>query len=427
MNEEAKKSNGFVENNKEILSTIFFILLSIALISHFFVTKAVALTSICYGVVTGFSITYFILNKFRINKSALIPVISILGMLCCVLINILVFDGIAGLKLPQTTNNIYMFVVVVFLLGPAISWNQVKILFYIFFVGYIIFGLIGISKYYLYDFGYDFCGYCPRAGVVDPNYLPFRMWHTSFAILLTEGLLLFIFLRWNNKLSVIEYGVVFFIFMILHLIGARIGLIMVYSASLVFIFNHLIKSKNTLKYFFIITSIMFAISFLSYKTIIPLNNRINQTIDELKTISFSNPNVYASNFGYRIGTIQIGFRMLNENKLLGVGFTKDGPAYRKKFIKTFGSDLDFIIIPHNQFLKMFVALGIPFGIVFFCFFYVPLIFNSSIFVRLFYFIISVGFMTDVFFDIKYWLYSFCLLMPLLYNFSNQRLTNFSKV
>lgn len=427
MNNINKDNTPFVEKHSNIFKNIFFSLFYITLISHFFVGKAIAFTSICFGVVTGFSIIYFCLNNFKINKEFAVPVISVLGMLGCILINILIFDGFQGLRLTQTTNHIYMIVVTVCLFGPIINWAELKKIIYIFFVGYIILGVIGISKYYLYDLGYDFCGYCPRIGVVDPNYLPFRMWHTSFAILLTEGLLFFVFIRWENTLSAVSYGIVFFVFMILHLIGARIGLIMAYSASLIFAINYRLKNKISLKYLIAFVFIMVAISSISYKTVRPLNERINQTIDEFSSLSFSNPNVFASNFGYRIGTMQIGFTMLNENKLFGVGFAKDGPAYRKKFIETFGNDLDFIIIPHNQFLKMFVALGIPFGILFFCFFYLPLLYNTSIFIRLFYTIISIGFMTDVFFDIKYWLYSFCLLMPLIYKFSNHRLINSAKV
>lgn len=77
MIESPKIQNSFIERNQTVLTNIHFALLTLALISHFYVTKAVAFTSICYGIATGFSLVFFVLNRFKINKKAIVPVISI--------------------------------------------------------------------------------------------------------------------------------------------------------------------------------------------------------------------------------------------------------------------------------------------------------------------------------------------------------------
>lgn len=425
MIESSKIQNSFIERNRTVLTNIHFALLTLALISHFYVTKAVAFTSICYGIATGFSLVFFVLNRFKINKNAIVPVISILGMLLCVILNTIITNGVSGLSTALLTNKYYMAIALFFLVAPEITLKQIKILFLIFGIGYFMVAFLGVFRYFMFDYGYVFCEYCPRIGVIDSNYMPFKIYHCSLVIYLSEAIVLFsVFFQLKNKERKIQNWLVVisivFITVFIHLIGSRLGLLIFYSLVLYFIFLNIKNKILPLKYIAILLLILPIFASSIYFGVSSIRMRVQDTINDYHSINYEVPAFWVTNFNYRVAGIVLAFDQYPENKYKGIGYNNESKSYKNAVLKRYGFESTFDVMPHNQFIKSLIVLGLPLCILFFLCFLLPLFYcQNKVLVGLF--LINVlGFMTDTPVEIKHWLYGYSIILPLVYLFINSK-------
>lgn len=429
MNKHSMGNEYFVEKNQSLFANIFFFLVTVTLISHFFVTKAVAFTSICFGVVTGFSILYFVLNNFKINKVAIIPVVSILGMLGCFIFNTLLINGFAGLGAALLTNKYYMAVALSFLIGPKLENTQIKYIFIIFCLGYFIIAMMGVFNYYSYDFGYVSCSYCPRIGVVDPNYIPFRVYHCSLVLYLTEAIVISsIFYNTNEAASKWRKTIVIIFIsvsiILIHLIGARIGFLILYALFFYVIILNIRSRFIPLNY---IVALLFVIPLLICSLYFSVNSfraRVQDTINDYNSINYEVPAFWVTNFNYRVAGIKLAFDQFPEHKYLGIGYINESNSYHEAICMRYGFENNFDVMPHNQFIKSLIILGIPLFSLCMFFFFLPLLrFKNKFFIA--FFIVNImGAMTDTPFEVKHWLYSYSIILPLFWIYlKNREYTN----
>lgn len=419
MIQSTKIQNSFIERNQTVLTNIHFVLLTLALISHFFVTKAVAFTSICYGIATGFSLVFFVLNRFKINKKAIFPVISILGMLLCVILNTIITNGVSGLSTALLTNKYYMAIALFFLVAPEITLKQIKILFLIFGIGYFIVAFIGVFRYYMYDYGYIFKENCTRIGVVDSCYIPFSIYHCSLVIYLSEAIVLFsVFYKLKNSKNKTQNWLVvisiIFITIFIHLIGSRLGLLIFYSLVLYFIFLNIKNKILPLKYIAILLLILPIFATSIYFGVSSIRMRVQDTINDYRSINYEVPAFWVTNFNYRVAGIVLAFDQYPENKYKGIGYNNESKSYKNAVLKRYGFESTFDVMPHNQFIKSLIVLGLPLCILFFLCFFLPL-FSCQHKVLVGLYIVNIlGFMTDTPVEIKHWLYGYCIILPLVF-------------
>jgi O-antigen ligase len=186
--------------------------------------------------------------------------------------------------------------------------------------------------------------------------------HVRFSLMMVFAGMTSIYFLFSKKIILHRYDCFFFafaalfLFVVVHVLSVRIGILAFYVALLFMLFYQTYASG---KYYFFIASllVLLAIPVLSYKIIPSFKNRIDYMIYDLEQMK-------QGNIGYnsdsrRMISLKVGWEMAMDNLWLGVGAGNLEQAveeyYQSKFPEV---DTHNRKLPHNQFLSVFVELGL---------------------------------------------------------------------
>jgi len=150
-------------------------------------------------------------------------------------------------------------------------------------------------------------------------------------------------------------GMGIFIFIFLHILSVRSGLLALYTTALVWLFIIIIKKKD--KRFLLLIPVVILFPVFMYLFIPSMQNKVNYMIHDVnRFVSGKSVNNYSD--GNRLLSMKIGTEIGLEHPFIGVGsgdLEKEmGKVYEKEY-----PDMEQRnwLIPHNQFVYIFAALG----------------------------------------------------------------------
>jgi len=166
-----------------------------------------------------------------------------------------------------------------------------------------------------------------------------------------------------------------FLFGFLHFFSVRSGLLAIYLTVFAWIIYYIIQSKNKWIAVLMLGG-MLVLPFIAYKTVKPLNTRINFMIYDIKNFK-DNPDLYNFSDAKRIGSLLAGCSAYQQNWLVGYGIGDIFEGMDKGYDKILPHVLpNSRVMPHNQFIVVAVGLGTIGLLLFLYLLYVTLSFNK---------------------------------------------------
>lgn len=189
--------------------------------------------------------------------------------------------------------------------------------------------------------------------------MPFLKEHITFSIM--AAFAFFISIELSQDTSFLEkkwaknalWGLIIFLFIALHIIAVRTGLIALYIGLIlrggIFIFQSRRYLVGSLGF-----ALLFAIPLLSYQFLPSFQQRVNYAIWDFQQYKAGDPNTKSDS--ERIVSLKIGLQIFSENTLLGVGFGDIEQEMNRIYEQKFPT-LDHKL-PHNQWLLTLMGIGI---------------------------------------------------------------------
>lgn len=313
------------------------------------------------------------LNRSFWRASSGIWTIPILGFILIFLLNVLSIYNTEDLgsymdnlrvKLP------YLALPIIFL-NHTIS-QKLYFRFYSFFFWISCLFMAGVMLHYALD--YTAITESIRKGQAIPT--PIN--HTKFSILIAIALNAQIIL-WLQKRSERRLGanwiqglLMLFLFVSLHVLAVRSGIICFYAAFIITTLIYLVRQRS---YYAIIgLGCLVAIGpYLGYTYVPSLQNKVNYTVYDLDMYRQGKGNFYSDS--ERIKSFVVGSEVWKQNPILGVGIgdvkAECVAIYNQKYQKSKR------LVPHNQYLYTGVAFGILGFLIFIGSYGLPLFWNRG--------------------------------------------------
>jgi O-antigen ligase len=187
------------------------------------------------------------------------------------------------------------------------------------------------------------------------------MRHVRFSLMVAFAAVAALYLGWKKQYVFyhFEVGLNFalgsFLFLFLHLLAVRSGLLAFYSVLLVALLILILRYK---KYWTGIGALLFlgALPIAGYYIIPTFQSKIDYTIYDLKKYSQGkDPDKYSD--ARRIISYKIGWKIARQNPFFGVGIDQLQESVKKEYKENY-PQVDREIMPHNQFLYYFAATGL---------------------------------------------------------------------
>lgn len=260
---------------------------------------------------------------------------------------------------------------IAFLGIPKFSKKQFYSLL-VFFIGFMILNSVGVL------FNYALNAEEIQELMLAGKSMPTPCDHIRFSILVALAILAAIYLYLKDvqlwKIPRMIYLVTAAaLFLFIHILSVRTGLVCLYFALIVTAFSYALKTK---KYLILIGTLglLAALPFITYNTVPSFKQKIDYMNWDHKQYEAGKGGVY-SNSG-RITSMKVGWDQFVENPIFGIGvgnmihetekiYAREYPSYSKA------------LVPHSQFMFTLTATGI-FGFIFFMIaFLVPFFFNAA--------------------------------------------------
>jgi O-antigen ligase len=191
----------------------------------------------------------------------------------------------------------------------------------------------------------------------------------------------------------IMIGVVVYLFIFLHVLAVRSGLVVFYVTALLMVAIYAFRQRSFRPLIFaLILSIVLPL--LGFLFIPSLNKRVHYMIYDLKEYTKDGGDQYSDSD--RINSLVVGWEIFKENPIIGTGIGDLKDECAEKYEKKFGPD-KYILYPHNQYLFMMAGAGLTGLIVFIIFFIGPVLINrhySNWFLLAVILIYGLGFLFD---------------------------------
>ncbi|MCB9255747.1 MAG: O-antigen ligase family protein [Chitinophagales bacterium] len=235
--------------------------------------------------------------------------------------------------------------------------------YFYFFVAFLIFMLNISGIIVLINFFYNLEYY--KEIIAQGKHIPVPIDHIRYSLMLAFGGVssIFFFFRKNTFLSKFDrffFGFsAIFIFILLHILSVRSGLVSYYLATLFTIIFLAIESR---KYFYIpILVIVLALSpYLAYHNIPSFKNKLDYMKYDL--MQLREGEVGHNSDARRWRSIELGWKMYREKPLLGFGLGNMEAAVNAFYEENYSEVEEYNRkLPHNQFLFTAVEMGF-FGI-----------------------------------------------------------------
>lgn len=376
------------------------------------------------------SLIHFCYTKFKNTAYPKFILISYLGMFLCYFFMYLT-DNESMKTIQREFSVRYSLILfpIAFWILPRFSNKTYLAIFSTFITFIFCVTTKGIYNYWHNKNVNTICQHCIESGALEYVLIPFNLGHHMLSIFNNLAIILLLILI-SNKFNLTVYVKLFCGFMILvlsyyiHFIGARVGFIALYSIFLVLGIYMSMQYKMAKYYFlggFIFIS-TFAI--IMYKFNERAKFRVDDTIAQFEHATWDR-NDYGSNFSSRIMAIKVGLQILKDDILLGCRFSKEEEVYKNYYEKMFGIPQtahpwgNVALKPHLEFVRMLAMMGLPIGMLFAFFYFMPFFFKSLykyVYLLLFFIPQTIFCFTDMPFEMWYWYYNFTMMGPLLVHF-----------
>lgn len=200
----------------------------------------------------------------------------------------------------------------------------------------------------------------------------YGLYHIQFSVLLAAAIVLGVIALLQNTIRNNQMTFGFLLVLVgvnivsLHVLSARTGLLSLYAAAFVVIYQYFkkieIKKKVTISALLILLPLLFILFSTSLK------NRIFNTYEDLKvTVSGKDANDYS--MAMRVAAWYNAFDVIKENPLLGVGVGNVDAVLKENF-EEFNPQItpQNRKNPHNQFIETAVESGVLNGVLLLLFF-----------------------------------------------------------
>lgn len=259
--------------------------------------------------------------------------------------------------------------------------------------------------------------------------MPFLKEHITFSIM--AAFAFFISIELSQDTSFLEkkwaknglWGLIIFLFIALHIIAVRTGIIALYVGlilrGVIFIFQSRRYLIGVLGF-----SLLFAIPLLSYQFLPSFQQRVNYAIWDFEQYKAGDPDTKSDS--ERIVSLKIGTQIFSENKLIGVGFGDIEQEMNRVYEQKYPT-LDHKL-PHNQWLLTLMGMGIVGFVVSLFVFWYPVFeqkrFKDFLFLSLHIFVFVFS-MTDIPFEATFSLSFYVFFVCLFLN--NRSFINYENV
>ena len=261
--------------------------------------------------------------------------------------------------------------------------------------------------------------------------MPFLKEHITFSVMAALACLIgvelwresfFIKYKWETNLIAV---LSLFLFISLHIIAVRTGLIALYLCLIlrggIFVFQsrrYVVGMVGIL--------VLALIPYLSYQFLPSFQHRVHYAIWDMEQYEIGDPS--AKSDSERLVSLNMGSQIFLENKIIGVGFGDIEQEMNRRYKQNF-PQLE-PKLPHNQWVLTAMGLGIVGLVVSLIAFVIPLLerqrYKDFIFISL-HILIFVYCMTDIPFEgtfsLSFYVFFVCVFLNQSENFSNPNFTN----
>ena len=187
--------------------------------------------------------------------------------------------------------------------------------------------------------------------------------HIRFSLLSSLtilGSLHFVVINGDKRYKILFGGLFIISVILLHIIGVRTGLLILYAGALTYGVLLIAHKKNKLL-LLLLGSLVFALPILFYNLSEGFRNKIDYMKYDIQQFNEGKGQDYADSG--RLVSLDIGYKLWKENKVFGVGYSNIRPQVNDS-ITQFYPGYHSNLLPHNQFLFALTATGL-FGFIVF--------------------------------------------------------------
>ena len=210
--------------------------------------------------------------------------------------------------------------------------------------------------------------------------LPLPLNHVRYSLMLSLSIVIGGYLIYKKVWFLYSFekyiimGITGFLFVFLHLLSVRIGLLTFYAIAFVLALLISLKMKKKTIVLYVLGA-MLLIPAVSYVAVKPFKNIVTNTLNDLKYTKYqylaNTHSLTARAFSYRVAG-----KLIKENPVFGVGIGDLEEQVNRTYIKEY-PEIKIRLKPHNQFLNYTVAFGFV-GIIIFCLCFYGLLWNKNL-------------------------------------------------
>ena len=209
--------------------------------------------------------------------------------------------------------------------------------------------------------------------------VPTPMHHIRYSLMIAIGIIAGIYLLveqfyikypWERYLILMA---TFFLFVFIHILSVRSGLLALYLAIVVLCIRYIVVSR---KYLIGLGGILIIsmLPVLAYHTLPSFHTKVHYSIWDIKQYLEGKGESYSDSA--RLVSLKMGYAIFKENPLIGVGSGDLKKAIFEKYHSTYGSTAQWKM-PHNQILSVLAGTGILGMILFLLAFFYPLFYQKN--------------------------------------------------
>lgn len=375
-------------------------------------------------------VIFYIFTRFKNDNMPRFIIWSFCGMFLCYFL--MYFSDGESLKTFQREFSVkYALILfpIAFLFLPKLDKIHYLIIFITFIACVFTLTSVGIYNYYHNKYIKVVCESCIDSGAISYQLMPFHLGHHMLSVFNNLAIIFTLILtsKYFDLKSSIKYllYVLIAIFVVfIHFIGARIGVLAFYGMILTFGIYYSFKYKNAKYYFISSIFLILLLLKLLYSFDDKTKIRVDDTIAQVNYVLW-NQSDYGSNFSSRLMAMNVAKSILTDDPMWGCKFSKEEEVYKQKYLDLYGISKNahswgnVALKPHIEFLRMMAIMGLPIGILFMIFYFIPFFtkpLRDNIYLLLFYVPNTIFCFTDMPFEMWYWYYSFSMITPFLLHF-----------
>ncbi len=259
---------------------------------------------------------------------------------------------------------------IIFLNRPSVSKKEYRNL-YLCLIGISFLSAILVSINYAMNF--EAITYAIGSG----HTIPTPTHHTRYSVMIAIAVLATIVINisdwgignWTKKIT-ISAGILLFIF--LHVLAIRSGLLALYVGTFMLGVLYLIKEKKIILLSLFMLG-LFAIPFIAYHTFTSFYNKVHYTMYDLKMNKEGKGENYSDS--ERLLSIKTGLDLIKEHPVLGTGIGDLEDTVKKIYLNDYKKTI--VKLPHNQFVFSATGMGVALGLIYLFCFFLPLLYRGN--------------------------------------------------